>query len=454
MRTSVIPGHRKLQAFLRDEYRQHARKHDGRYDQNGVDSQAARDALHYPYDEDADWIAFWVKKRDSAASALQGEKRKRHGAAWVDVGASEVVADVQETPQKKKRLDVVTPLKQLTFIPARLNPGDYESASSASETDAGDDLESSVAELLRASLKSLEAVEAPTLLGGVNVHDVLRTLQCRILNGHVVLPQTDLMRSPALYLATRSCLLIDENMADVYRNVMTEAQYCAIQEACSSWRLSKGVVSHPIMANASLFAQAKKSGDPFRCAMRSKHCTPTNIVQAHVMESLYPEVNDVEPAQTSEATFTAKYIWPLAQLLKQDDTLLELDVKMFKGALRPDVLVSCTKKSVKQVICQMEIKTKWAPEAERQKETARVIEKVMGSFRDEVARCYAHVDVPKLAVTIQDTEGRAYHVLCFRQLFVAFYAGPVLVLTKTPRAHDAQKKFKKVLAQWSGLGVS
>ncbi|KAI8593931.1 hypothetical protein BDZ88DRAFT_1506 [Geranomyces variabilis] len=243
-------------------------------------------------------------------------------------------------------------------------------------------------------------------------------------------------------------------MADVYRNVMTESQYCAVQEACSSWRLSKGVVSHPVMANASLFVQAKKSGDPFRCVMRSKHCTPTNIVQAHVMESLYPEVNDVEPAQTSEATFTAKYIWPLAQLLKQDDTRLELDVKTFKGALRPDVLVSCTKKCVKQVICQMEIKTKWAPEAERQKETAPVIEKVMGSFRDEVARCYAHLDVPKLAVTIQDTAGRAYHVLCFRQLFVAFYAGRALVLTKTPRAHDAPKQFKKVLAQWSGLGVS
>ncbi|KAJ3145211.1 hypothetical protein HDU86_001115 [Geranomyces michiganensis] len=252
--------------------------------------------------------------------------------------------------------------------------------------------------------------------------------------------------------ATRSCLLIDENMADVYRNVMTEAQYCAVQEACSSWRVSKGDVSHPIMATTSLFVQANKSGDPFRCVMRSKHCTPTNIVQAYVMESLYPEVNDVEPAQTSEATFTAKYIWPLAQLLKQDDTLLELDVKTFKGALRPDVLVSCTKKCVKQVICQMEIKTKWAPEAERQKETARVIEKVMGSFRDEVARCYAHLDVRKLAVTIQDTAGRAYHVLCFRQLFGAFYAGPALVLTKTPRAHDAPKQFKKVLAQWSGLG--
>ncbi|KAJ3160498.1 hypothetical protein HDU88_007958 [Geranomyces variabilis] len=31
IRSSVIPAHRKLQTFLRDEYRQHARKHDGLY---------------------------------------------------------------------------------------------------------------------------------------------------------------------------------------------------------------------------------------------------------------------------------------------------------------------------------------------------------------------------------------------------------------------------------------
>ncbi|KAJ3184653.1 hypothetical protein HDU87_004056 [Geranomyces variabilis] len=49
IRTSVIPGHRKLQAFLRDEYRQHARKHDGLYGLPGGE-KLYRDYLEYHTD--------------------------------------------------------------------------------------------------------------------------------------------------------------------------------------------------------------------------------------------------------------------------------------------------------------------------------------------------------------------------------------------------------------------
>ncbi|KAJ3162866.1 hypothetical protein HDU86_003841 [Geranomyces michiganensis] len=125
--------------------------------------------------------------------------------------------------------------------------------------------------------------------------------------------------------------------------------------------------------------------------------------QAGALDTLFKELTPLEPDRTSEATFLTKYVWPLMRLVTSDNALAEIDTVVFKGQQRPDIVVSRTKSCVKQTICQIDLKTKWAHEPERQKEAARVIEKVMLSYRNEVAQCHKNLDAPKLAVTIQGT---------------------------------------------------
>ncbi|KAJ3165057.1 hypothetical protein HDU88_004776 [Geranomyces variabilis] len=66
--------------------------------------------------------------------------------------------------------------------------------------------------------------------------------------------------------------------------------------------------------------------------------------------------------------------------------------------------------------------------------------------------CYKTLDAPKLAVTIQDTAGRAYHLFCSKKLFVAYYAGPLTVMSEAPAAEDPRTMIERVFSEWLGLG--
>ncbi|KAI8818136.1 uncharacterized protein EV422DRAFT_508354 [Fimicolochytrium jonesii] len=175
-----------------------------------------------------------------------------------------------------------------------------------------------------------------------------------------------------------------------------------------------------------------------------------------------------QPLPTSEATFTTRYVWPWLGLIKKGALQIELDVLIENGVHRPDVHISQTRRYLQQTLVQAEIKTKTAPEAEKQKETARVIEKVMQSYRSEVEYSYNGLEAPKLAICIQgtrrkrtkrkdqprmvalmnfsvsypDTQVKVYHVFSFAKMFVSYFAGSLQIMTQVP---EGDKGYRRII---------
>ncbi|KAJ3153444.1 hypothetical protein HDU89_000469 [Geranomyces variabilis] len=112
----------------------------------------------------------------------------------------------------------------------------------------------------------------------------------------------------------------------------------------------------------------------------------------------------------------ARYIWPLMGLVESDKREVELEYQDTDAQHRPDLRIYQIKRFLKQTLCDIEIKTRWSAESDRAKETARMIEKVMSAYRQEISVIYNHLKFPKLAVTVQDTVGKVYHVFCFPKL--------------------------------------
>ncbi|KAI8588047.1 hypothetical protein BDZ88DRAFT_422960 [Geranomyces variabilis] len=406
-------------------------------------------AANYPYEEDSGWVAHWVAKRAMPRQLLEKEAAQKRGADWLALDSQDAMNE-----RKKARL-APTPIKKSYVVPA-LTDGELETVS-ASSSDVGDDecANHSSANLLKASLAGLGNLPESerTIIAGVDMHRLLANVQKATIKRNIRIPKGDLMRHTALYLATRSCILLDEVMPAEYKAFITEQQYCALLQELRQWSLAEPAASRTVKSGAKRFMKAKASHKPFRCKIKLQNGRDEAKAndEAGVLEALYKRVKTIDPHQISEATFIARYVWPLMGLVESDTREVELEYQDTDAQHRPDLRIYQIKRFLKQTLCDIEIKTRWSAESDRAKETARVIEKVMSAYRQEIKVIYNHLKFPKLAVTVQDTVGKVYHVFCFPKLFLAFYAGKVSIITKSPSGRKPHREISRAICQWQGL---
>ncbi|KAJ3164736.1 hypothetical protein HDU88_005172 [Geranomyces variabilis] len=402
-------------------------------------------AANYAYEEDSGWVAHWVAKRAMPRQLLEKEAAQKRGADWLALDSQDAMNE-----RKKARL-APTPIKKSYVVPA-LTDGELETVS-ASSSDVGDDecAKHSSANLLKASLAGLGKLSESerTIIAGVDMHRLLANVQKATIKRNIRIPKGDLMRHTALYLATRSCILLDEVMPAEYKAFITEQQYCALLKQLRQWSLAEPAASRTVKSAAKKFMKvvikgrssswtthAKASQKPFRCKIKLQNGQDEAKAndEAGVLEALYKRVKTIDPHQISEATFIARYVWPLMGLVESDTREVELEYQDTDAQHRPDLRIYQIKRFLKQTLCDIEIKTRWSAESDRAKETARVIEKVMSAYRQEIKVIYNHLKFPKLAVTVQ-----------------AFYAGKVNIITKSPSGRKPHREISRAICQWQGL---
>ncbi|KAJ3178382.1 hypothetical protein HDU85_005180 [Gaertneriomyces sp. JEL0708] len=355
---------------------------------------------------------FPAESRGKATGRASREARRRiprkSGKRALDILFEE--DDVNVTPRKRLRLSKQTPIKPSIAFPARNAESDSSSEPSDDEVVENDALKipsmRGLKELLQQSILSLKKLKTADHIvhGGVDLHALLIKVQSALLNGDIKLPKGDLMRCPAIYLATRSCLLLEHDVFEAtYRPFLTETMYDTLSNLLKDWRLVPPSPTKQQKQNARKFIKSKEKGANFRAVIDpdAGECAITTE-EAQTLDTLYSESKPTQPHKTSDATCMSGYVWPYTHLLPKEEVDIELDVKVVDGLQRPDILISNGQKFVRQALCLVELKTQWASEALKEKETARVIDKVLAAYRTEIAFSYNQLAAaPKLALTIK-----------------------------------------------------
>ncbi|KAI8586548.1 hypothetical protein BDZ88DRAFT_286731 [Geranomyces variabilis] len=169
---------------------------------------------------------------------------------------------------------------------------------------------------------------------------------------------------------------------------------------------------------------------------------------AACLENLAPYITPLEPSETSESDWTIKFVVPYSRLLLGPKLEVKFDCRTDSRPQRPDLRIYVNKGRHTRCVLWCEAKTKWAKAAEVKEEVARVIERTMDAFRDEVS--FFHTDrSPKLAVSIVDQRGTVYAVFLYLKLFLAVEIGSVTLATSiTP---ETQHVCESAIQSWRGL---
>ncbi|KAJ1548101.1 hypothetical protein HK096_005018 [Nowakowskiella sp. JEL0078] len=202
-----------------------------------------------------------------------------------------------------------------------------------------------------AELKN-EELKNPTLVGNLCIQEKMRTIQEGILHG--IIPIENEVG------AVHSCLLLDTEFPLEYSTIFTKSEY-------NSFRTSE-------------YELNKINGVGFRCKDIDEN-DPESCSLGKCLDALDTYCTTMSPEPKGEADFTGNDT-------KKDTSTLK----------RPDFQVCTTDNRIWTIVAS-ELKSPWAKECKKKKDTSQAIKNCIEAFQAEIER-FPNYTNPKLAVVV------------------------------------------------------